>query len=128
MHKCHPAWKGEEYPFLLLVTCLSGSRHHEVSWVGSEQRGEAELGQGTQQAGQAGRRAGCLPHDTAREEPLELELRAKSDWKENPTKEYNKKKNWEKGGIKYFTKICNFFVFLTELGQGMLNKEQQDTH
>ena len=110
--KCHPVWKGQECLFLLLITCLSGSRSHEASWVCSERWGEADLGQGTQQAWHAGRRAGCLPHDTAAEEPLESELSAKADWKENPTKEYNKKQNWEKGGIKHFIKICNFLFSL----------------
>lgn len=47
--------------------------------MGSEEWSEAELGQGTQQAGQAGRRASCLSYDIAGEAPSESELRAKGD-------------------------------------------------
>lgn len=63
MSKCHPV-HGEECLILLLITRLagsrSGSRHHEASWVGSEQWGEAELGEGTKYAGQAGRQESRL--------------------------------------------------------------------
>lgn len=80
--------------------------------MGSEEQSEAELGQGAQQAVQAGRRASCLPYDIAGEEPLASELRAMEDWKENHNKEYNKEKNWQKEGFKRFILICNFLFSL----------------
>lgn len=47
--------------------------------MASEQWSEAELDQGTKQAGQTGRRASCLPYNIAGEEPLDSELKAKAD-------------------------------------------------
>lgn len=100
MSKCHPVWKGEECIFLLSITCLSGSRHPEASWVGSEQQGEPELGQGTQPARQAGGQAAC-----------HMILLEKSHWNQNlgqrqtereiTPKNVTREKKREKGRIKY---------------------------
>lgn len=84
------------------LVCLDPDILRLPGWAQNSRVRPGSWGRGhSRQSRQAGRRAGCRPHDTAGEEPLESEFRAKADWKGNHTKECNKKKKREKGRIKY---------------------------